>query len=82
MPAVELTLVIGTYAQRYFLAERRKPTLSETVRAWREYAPDFIPLPHPSPRNQPWFSRHPWFEEELLPGLQARTQAALDPASV
>lgn len=82
MPAVELTLVIGTYAQRYFLGERRKPTLSETVRAWREYAPDFIPLPHPSPRNQPWFSRHPWFEEELLPGLRARTQAALDSASV
>jgi uracil-DNA glycosylase len=82
MPAVELTLVIGTYAQRYFLGERRKPTLSETVRAWREYAPDFIPLPHPSPRNQPWFSRHPWFEEELLPGLRAGTQAALDPASV
>jgi len=46
-----------------------------TTRAWREYAPRFIPLPHPSPRNQPWFVRHPWFESQVLPALEARVRA-------
>jgi uracil-DNA glycosylase len=72
---VELTLLIGQYAQRHFLGERRKPSLTETVRAWGEYAPAFIPLPHPSPRNQAWFKHHPWFESEVLPMLRARVQA-------
>jgi uracil-DNA glycosylase len=70
-----LTLLIGQYAQRHFLGERRKPSLTETVRAWGEYAPAFIPLPHPSPRNQAWFKHHPWFESEVLPMLRARVQA-------
>jgi len=54
---------------------RRKPSLTETTRAWREYAPRFIPLPHPSPRNQAWFKQHAWFEEDLVPALQARIDA-------
>ena len=72
LPQVELTLLIGQYAQRHFLASRRKPSLTETTMAWREYAPQYIPLPHPSARNTPWFLRNRWFEEQLVPMLQRR----------
>jgi uracil-DNA glycosylase len=72
MPRIALTLLVGHYAQRHFLSDRRKQSLAETVNAWREYAPQYIPLPHPSPRNQPWFKRHSWFEHELVPMLQSR----------
>jgi uracil-DNA glycosylase len=77
MPRIELTLLVGRYAQRQFLSARCKASLAETVAAWREYAPEYIPLPHPSPRNQPWFKRHPWFEAELVPTLRARIGALL-----
>jgi uracil-DNA glycosylase len=77
LPQIELTLLIGQYAQRHFLASRRKPSLAETAKAWREYAPQYIPLPHPSPRNQPWFKRHAWFEEQLVPMLQSRIKTLL-----
>ena len=79
LPAIELTLLVGLHAQRYFLRQRAKRSLSETVTAWREYAPAFIPLPHPSPRNQPWFARHRWFEDELVPVLRGRARAILEP---
>ena len=72
LPLIEMTLLVGLYAQRHFLGNRRKPSLTETVKAWREFAPDYLPLPHPSPRNTPWFKRNPWFEQELLPGLRER----------
>lgn len=75
---VETTLLIGTHAQRYFLGPRRKSSLTETTRAWREYAPRFAPLPHPSPRNQPWFARHPWFESHVLPALRARVRKLVE----
>ena len=72
LPRIELTLLIGQYAQRHFLGNCRKPSLAATTQAWREYAPQYVPLPHPSPRNQPWFKRHAWFEEQLIPMLQSR----------
>ncbi|MEO5694742.1 MAG: uracil-DNA glycosylase family protein [Usitatibacter sp.] len=72
LPRIEITLLIGLHAQRHFLGNRRKSSLTETVRAWREFAPQYLPLPHPSPRNTPWFKRNPWFEGELLPGLRER----------
>ncbi len=72
LPHIKLTLLIGRYAQRHFLGNRRKRSLAETARAWQEYAPDYMPLPHPSPRNQPWFKHHPWFERQLVPVLRAR----------
>jgi uracil-DNA glycosylase len=72
LPRIELTLLIGQYAQRHFLGTRRKRSLTETVKGWEEYGPDYFPLPHPSPRNQPWFRRHPWFERGLVPELRAR----------
>lgn len=75
MPDIELTLLIGQYAQQHFLGSRRKRSLTETTKAWRDYAPQFIPLVHPSPRNQPWFKRNPWFEEEVVAAAQARIQS-------
>jgi uracil-DNA glycosylase len=75
---IELTLLIGRHAQRHFLGARRRSSLAETVRAWRDYSPQYIPLPHPSPRNQPWFKRHPWFEQQLLPVLRARIGALVE----
>ncbi|HJV00625.1 MAG TPA: uracil-DNA glycosylase family protein [Burkholderiaceae bacterium] len=72
LPHIELTLLIGLHAQRHFLGSGRKSSLTETVRAWREFGPRYLPLPHPSPRNTPWFQRHPWFERELLPALRER----------
>jgi uracil-DNA glycosylase len=72
LPDIELTLLIGQYAQRHFLRGRRRSSLTATVQAWRDYAPAYFPLPHPSPRNQPWFARHPWLEAELVPELRRR----------
>ena len=72
LPRIELTLLVGQYAQRRFLGRLRKPSLAETTAAWRDYAPRFMPLPHPSPRNQPWLARHRWFERDVLPALRAR----------
>ena len=73
---LEITLVIGKYAQDYHLDEG-KSTLTEIVQRWTEYWPDMVPLPHPSPRNNIWLRRNPWFEEELVPALQKRVAAAL-----
>jgi len=75
LPAIRLTLLLGSYAQAYYLGPRRKKTLAETVRARDEYLPEFFPLPHPSPRNRLWMKRNPWFEREVLPQLRRRFKA-------
>lgn len=77
LPKVRLSLLIGQYAQAYYLGRRRKKTLRETVLAYLEYLPDFIPLPHPSPRNQLWLKQNLWFEEEAVPLLRKRVSAVL-----
>lgn len=77
MPRLQLTLVIGQYAQEYHLRGSRAATLTETVRAWRRHGPALLPLPHPSPRNTPWLRANPWFERELLPDLRARVSSLL-----
>jgi uracil-DNA glycosylase len=77
LPHIRLTLLIGQYAQAYYLGPRRKKTLTETVAAWQEYLPEFLPLPHPSPRNQMWLKRNPWFERDLLPVLRQKVSEAL-----
>ncbi|MBI5331640.1 MAG: uracil-DNA glycosylase family protein [Betaproteobacteria bacterium] len=74
---IRLTLLIGQHAQAFYLGARRKESLTATVAAWREYLPEFVCLPHPSPRNQLWFKRHPWFAAELLPELRQRASQAL-----
>ncbi|MDZ4861691.1 MAG: uracil-DNA glycosylase family protein [Candidatus Hydrogenedentes bacterium] len=72
LPNVELTILAGAYAQRHYLREAAKPTLTETVHAWRDYFPRFVPIPHPSPRNTHWFQTHAWFEKEIVPELRDR----------
>lgn len=77
MPDIGLTLLVGSYAQAYYLGPHRHRTLTETVHHWRDYLPEFLPLPHPSPRNIAWFKRNPWFEKEVLPSLRKRLAALL-----
>lgn len=73
---LELTLVIGQYAIRYHLPDE-KGALTDTVRAWRKYWPGTVPLPHPSPRNQLWLKRNPWFERDVLPAIRKRVRGVL-----
>ncbi|MGN6207460.1 uracil-DNA glycosylase family protein [Asticcacaulis sp.] len=78
LPDIKLTLLIGAYAQNYYLGSRRKATLGESVRAWRNYIDDgYLPLVHPSPRNQIWLRRNPWFETEIVPYLRSAIVTAL-----
>lgn len=70
LPRLQIALLVGGYAQAYYLGSSRKATLTETVRAWRDYLPHFLVLPHPSPRNQMWLRRNPWFAQEVLPFLR------------
>ena len=77
MPRLRLTLLVGAYAQAYYLGKGRGRTLADTVRRWREFGPALLPLPHPSPRNRGWLKQNPWFEAEVLPALRERVGAAL-----
>ncbi|WP_019961940.1 uracil-DNA glycosylase family protein [Woodsholea maritima] len=72
LPHVRLTLLIGQYAQRFYLKKAVAKTLTQTVLQWRNYAPDTFVLPHPSWRNNAWIKKNPWFSEELLPHLRLR----------
>jgi uracil-DNA glycosylase len=74
LPNIELTLLVGSYAQAFYLKESRKKTLGETVRAFKEYLPDYFVLPHPSWRNLGWRKRNPWFAKEVLPALRRRVR--------
>ena len=75
LPQIKLTLLIGQYAQNYYLNDKPK-TLTETVRHWQKWAPHFLPLPHPSPRNTLWLRKNPWFEETALPIIQTQVRKA------
>lgn len=81
LPVFDLKLLIGTYAFDWHLKGSAKKNVSETVKAWREYTPTIIPLPHPSWRNNGWLKKNPWFEAELLPYLRRRVKQALASAS-
>lgn len=70
LPNIELTLLLSRYAHVHYLGSGVRKTVTETVRAWREFMPDFLPLPHPSPRNNRWLSKNAWFEEEVVPCLR------------
>ena len=80
--AVELTLLIGMYAQAYYLGRRRKRTLTKTVQAWRDWLPDYLTTPHPSWRTTRWLKNNPWFEEEVLPELRRRTHKLVEPTRI
>jgi uracil-DNA glycosylase len=77
LPDFRLTLLVGSYAQAWHLGARAKSTMTGTVAAWRTYAPRYIPLPHPSWRNNGWLKENPWFERELVPLLRRRVRATL-----
>lgn len=72
MPQLELILLIGSYAQSYYLKDQRKRTLTETVQHFEAYLPEYFPLPHPSPRNNIWLKKNDWFERDLVPVLQKK----------
>jgi len=74
---VELTLVIGRYAQDYRLGKGVRPTLTETVKSWKEFRPANLVLPHPSPRNNRWLRNNPWFLDEVVPYLRRRVKKLL-----
>ena len=76
LPQIELTIVIGQYAQDYHLPMKYK-TLTETVLHWREYLPKLLPIPHPSPRNNIWLRKNTWFEEDVVPELQQQVRTIL-----
>jgi len=76
LPAIRCTLLIGQFAQNYYLDEKY-PSLTERVRDWRRFAPGTYVLPHPSPRNLLWLRRNPWFEQEVVPELRATLHSIL-----
>lgn len=71
LPQVELVLLIGSYAQNHYLGKTRE-TLTARVQRWADFAPRYLPLPHPSPRNTFWLRRNPWFETDVVPVLRER----------
>jgi len=77
LPNIGLTVIVGQYAQSWHLGKSNKENLTQTVRAWKEYGPMSIPVPHPSPRNNIWLKKNPWFEAEVLPTLQERVKFLL-----
>lgn len=79
LPSIKLTLLIGQYAQAYYLPETKRLTMRERLADWRRFQPDYFPLVHPSPRNRLWLRRNPWFEEELVPALRAQVWEILSP---
>lgn len=70
MPQVQLKILVGSYAIQYYLGKRVKKNMTETVRAWKEYLPDFFPIVHPSPRNQIWLAKNRWFERGVVGELK------------
>ncbi|QMV13010.1 uracil-DNA glycosylase family protein [Vibrio spartinae] len=76
LPNIALTLLIGQYAQNYYLPNKPK-TLTDTVRNWSHWLPDAVPLPHPSPRNTLWLKKHPWFESDAVPCIRNRVHQLL-----
>ncbi len=77
LPHIQLTLLLGQFALDWHLGDRKSRTLTETVRRWREFWPDQLPLPHPSPRNIRWFKANPWYEADVIPVLQQRVSTLI-----
>jgi uracil-DNA glycosylase family 4 len=74
MPQAKLILLIGQYAQNYYLGDQAKNTLTETVKNFKIYLPEYFPLPHPSPRNNIWQAKNLWFGKKVLPELRERVE--------
>ena len=71
---IELTLLVGSYAQKHYLGKKMAKTMTETIRLWKDFSPDIIPTPHPSWRTTFWLKKNLWFEDEVLPDLRARVK--------
>ena len=78
MKDVQLTLLIGSYAQSYYLGTKAKSTLTETVRHFEEFLPNYFVLPHPSPRNNIWQAKNEWFNKLVVPELRLKIKEILD----
>ena len=78
LPNLALTIVMGQYAQKYHFNHKHR-SVTELVESWRDYWPEMIPLPHPSPRNNIWLKKNPWFEEDVLPILKLAIKNKLSP---
>ncbi len=78
LPNVELVLLIGIYAQKYYLGKTAEKNLTETVRRFENYLPKYMTLPHPSPRNRFWLTKNPWFTKDVVPELQRRVKALFE----
>lgn len=78
MTDVKLTLLIGQYAQKAYLKENNKRNLTETVKAYHEFLPNYLPLPHPSPRNRFWMAKNEWFKSDVLPYLKQVVKESID----
>lgn len=76
---LELIILVGSYAQAYYLGSKKEKTLTETVKHYQNYLPKFLPLPHPSPRNNIWLKKNEWFEKDLIPELQSILKTVLKP---
>ena len=78
---IKLTLLVGKYSQNYYL-HNQKASLTKTVKAWRQYLPQYLPLPHPSPRNFIWMNKNKWFEKKVIPDLQKAVKKILTTISI
>jgi len=78
MPNIELTILVGNYAQRYYLELNSKDTLTQTVKDYQKYLPNFFPIVHPSPLNYRWLKKNPWYEESVVPDLKERVAMILN----
>ncbi|MEK9628357.1 MAG: uracil-DNA glycosylase family protein [Nitrospinota bacterium] len=74
IPKIKLILLIGQYSQGWFLKDQKKSTLTDTVKNWKMYLPNYFVLPHPSPRNNIWLKKNPWFEKQLVPKLRKKVK--------
>ncbi|MBB1387627.1 uracil-DNA glycosylase family protein [Pseudoalteromonas sp. SG45-5] len=79
LPNIELTIILGRHAQAYHLPHTKKQPLTQLVKSWREYWPSYLVLPHPSPRNNIWLKKNPWFAQEVLPEISKRVISILTP---
>lgn len=77
MPNIETVILVGSYAQKYYLGKQREKNLTETVRHFEQYLPDYLPLVHPSPLNLGWMKKNLWFEEDVLPVLKDLVKSKL-----
>jgi uracil-DNA glycosylase len=77
LPDIRLTLLVGQFAHRHYLASKRKPSMTQTVQAFSEYTPQFFPLPHPSWRSVGWMRKHPWFEDVAIPQVRKAVRNAI-----